>query len=125
MKTFLLSGAFILSLAAATLAQAPSDAAGTNKMIEKIPLLPLRSGESIVMVGGALIILSTAGDVSRVEAELILPNGTRVLPNGNVIARDGKTTRMVNGQMMMPTGEIMAAPTTLFGGEKMKTPAAQ
>ncbi len=125
MKTTLLGGAVAFSLAVAALAQSPVDPSVPARAIDKIPLMAIKSGESIVMVGGALILLSTAGDVSRVEAEMILPNGTRILPNGNVVARDGKNSRLVNGQMIMPTGEIMAAPSTLFGSDKPKAPMPQ
>lgn len=79
-----------------------------------IELVPLVAGDSVAMLGNALILLQKDGDIQRVNFEMILSNGTRLLPTGTIIFRTGVMTKLSNGQMLTASGDVIPAPASIF-----------
>lgn len=55
---------------------------------------------------GAEVVLTRNGVTAKVERDLILPNGLRVLANGSVIMRDGSSTALRPNQLLTLEGTL-------------------
>jgi hypothetical protein len=55
---------------------------------------------------GTEVVLTRRGVTSKVDRDLILPNGLRVLANGNIIMRDGSSTSLRPNQLLTLEGNF-------------------
>jgi hypothetical protein len=96
MKTFYLAPIFSALLASAAFAQSPSDpSAGAASRT-----LPVASARDGFTLRGTEPVMTREGVTTKVEREVRLPNGLRVLPDGSVTMRDGSTTTLRPNQLL-------------------------
>src|SRR5262245_2679259 len=55
---------------------------------------------------GTEVVLTRKGVTAKVDRDLILPNGLRVLANGNIVMRDGSTTVLRPNQLLTLEGNF-------------------
>jgi hypothetical protein len=55
---------------------------------------------------GTEVVLSRGGMTAKVDRDMHLPNGLRVLANGNIIMRDGSTTSLRPNQLLTLEGNL-------------------
>ena len=96
MKTFSLALALSACLLAAAFAQAPSDANTANAGRTLLG----GSARDGFTLRGAEVVMTRDGVTSKVDREVVLPNGLRVLANGNITLRDGSSTALRPNQLL-------------------------
>ena len=67
--------------------------------------------DGIIMKDGKMMMMHSGKEVSRMDRETTLSNGTKVMMNGKMVTKDGKEIQMHEGQMIMMDGKMM-------GGDK-------
>jgi hypothetical protein len=67
--------------------------------------------DGIMMKDGKMTMMHSGKEVSRMDRETTLSNGTKVMMNGKMVTKDGKEIQMHEGQMIMMDGKMM-------GGDK-------
>ena len=60
----------------------------------------------IMMQDGKLMMMHDGKEVSRMDRETTLSNGTRILTNGKMIMKDGKEMKLQEGQTVMLDGKM-------------------
>jgi len=60
----------------------------------------------IMMQDGKLMMMHDGKEVSRMDRETTLSNGTRILMNGKMIMKDGKEMKLQEGQTVMLDGKM-------------------
>ena len=76
--------------------------------------------DGVMMKGGKMTMMQSGKEVSRMDRETTMTNGTRVLMNGRMVTKDGRETQMKEGQMVMLDGKMMEGGKGLIGGKTME-----
>ena len=71
--------------------------------------------DGIMMMGGKLMMMHDGKEVSRMDREMTLSNGTKIMMNGKMKTKDGKEMQLQEGQTIMLDGKIKE------GDKDMKT----
>ena len=67
--------------------------------------------DGIIMKDGKMWRMHDGKEISRMDRETTLHNGTKILMSGKMVTKDGKEIQMHEGQMIMMDG-------TMMGGDK-------
>jgi hypothetical protein len=67
--------------------------------------------DGIMMKDGKLMMMHDGKEVSRMDRETTLSNGTKIMMNGKMKMKNGKEIQLQEGQMVMMDG-------TMMGGDK-------
>jgi len=63
--------------------------------------------DGIMMKNGKMTMMQDGKEVTRMDRETTLSDGTRVMMNGKMVMKGGKETQMKEGQMVMMDGKMM------------------
>ena len=63
--------------------------------------------DGIMMKDGKMTMMVDGKEITRMDRETTLSNGSRVMMKGKLITKDGKETQMQEGQMVMMDGKMM------------------
>lgn len=63
--------------------------------------------DGIMMMEGKLMMMQDGREVSRMDREMTLSDGTRIMMNGKIKRKDGKEIQLQEGQTIMLDGKIM------------------
>jgi hypothetical protein len=63
--------------------------------------------DGIMMKDGKMMMMQSGKEISRMDREMTLRNGAKVLMNGKVVMKDGKEVQLKEGQMVMLDGKLM------------------
>ena len=63
--------------------------------------------DGIMMKDGKMTMMQDGKEITRMDRETTLSNGSRVMMKGKLITKDGKETQMQEGQMVMMDGKMM------------------
>jgi len=61
----------------------------------------------IMMKDGRMIMMHDGKEISGMDRQTTLSNGTKVMMKGKLITKDGKEMQMQEGQMVMMDGKMM------------------
>ena len=61
----------------------------------------------IMMKDGRMMMMHDGKEISGMDRETTLSNGTKVMMKGKLITKDGKAMQMQEGQMVMMDGKMM------------------
>jgi hypothetical protein len=67
----------------------------------------------MVMMRDGKVMVRRNGETMPMEEELTIADGTKVMPNGQVLMNDGTARRMAEGEMIMITPRPTADPENL------------
>lgn len=65
--------------------------------------------EDIVVMQNGRVVMVSHGDMTPLEEEIRLSNGTRVMPNGQIVMIDGTARMMAEGEAMNMNGKAADA----------------
>jgi hypothetical protein len=63
--------------------------------------------DGVMMKDGKMVRLQEGKDIGRMDREMTMSNGTRVMMNGKMMMKDGKETQLQEGQIMMLDGKLI------------------
>ena len=63
--------------------------------------------DGIMMKDGKLMMMHDGREVSRMDREMTLSNGTKIMMNGKMKMKNGKEMQLQEGQMVMMDGKMM------------------
>jgi hypothetical protein len=63
--------------------------------------------DGIMMKDGKMTMMVDGKEITRMDRETTLSNGTRVMMKGKLITKEGKEMQMQEGQMVMMDGKMM------------------
>ena len=63
--------------------------------------------DGIMMKDGKMTMMQDGKEISRMDRETTLSNGSRVMMKGKLVTKDGKEMQMTEGQMVMMDGKMM------------------
>ena len=63
--------------------------------------------DGVMMRSGKMIRVTEGKEISRMDRETTMSNGTRVLMNGKMLTKDGKETQLQEGQTVMLDGKLV------------------
>jgi hypothetical protein len=63
--------------------------------------------DGIMMKDGKLMMMHDGREVSRMDREMTLSNGTKIMMNGKMKMKNGKEIQLQEGQMVMMDGKMM------------------
>ncbi len=63
--------------------------------------------DGVVMKDGKMWRMQDGKEIGRMDREMTLSNGTKVMMNGKMMLKDGKETQLQEGQIMMLDGKMM------------------
>ena len=63
--------------------------------------------DGVMMKDGKMVRLQEGKDIGRMDREMTMANGTRVMMNGKMMMKDGKEMQLQEGQIMMLDGKMM------------------
>jgi hypothetical protein len=63
--------------------------------------------DGVMMKGGKLIRVTEGKEISRMDRETTMSNGTRVMMNGKMLMKDGKEMQLQEGQTIMLDGKLV------------------
>lgn len=63
--------------------------------------------DGIMMKDGKLMMMHDGKEVSRMDREMTLSNGTKIMMNGKMMMKDGKEMQLKEGQTVMMDGKMM------------------
>ena len=66
--------------------------------------------DGVMMKEGKMVRLTEGKEIGRMDREITLSNGTRVLMNGKLMMKDGKEMQIQEGQIVMLDGKMMDSP---------------
>jgi len=67
--------------------------------------------DGVMMKNGKMTMMQDGKEVTRMDRETTLSDGTRIMMNGKMVMKGGKEMQMTEGQMVMMDGKMM-------GGDK-------
>ena len=70
--------------------------------------------DGVMMKNGKMTMMQDGKEVTRMDRETTLSDGTRIMMNGKMVTKGGKEVQMKEGQMVMMDGKMM-------GSDKEKT----
>ena len=70
---------------------------------------PIMAAEKngIMMKDGKMTMMQDGKEITRMDRETTLSNGSRVMMKGKLVTKDGKEMQMTEGQMVMMDGTMM------------------
>ena len=70
---------------------------------------PIMAAEKngIMMKDGKMTMMQDGKEITRMDRETTLSNGSRVMMKGKLVTKDGKEMQMTEGQMVMMDGKMM------------------
>ena len=63
--------------------------------------------DGIMMKDGKMTMMVDGKEITRMDRETTLSNGTKVMMKGKLVTKDGKEMQMTEGQMVMMDGKMM------------------
>lgn len=69
--------------------------------------------DGITMKAGKMVMMQDGKEVSRMDRETTLSDGTKVKMNGKVAVKGGKEMQMKEGQTVMMDGKMMESSTDI------------
>ena len=63
--------------------------------------------DGVMMKNGKMTMMQDGKEVTRMDRETTLSDGTRVMMNGKMVTKDGKEVQMKEGQTVMMDGKMM------------------
>jgi hypothetical protein len=71
--------------------------------------LPVVAAEKdgIMMKDGKMTMMQDGKEITRMDRETTLSNGTKVMMKGKLVTKDGKEMQLQEGQMVMMDGKMM------------------
>ena len=78
----------------------------TNAMSKMAPNQNMQKHEGVIMKGGKLLMMKN-GQTTQLTTDMTLDNGTVVMTNGSVKAKDGSTTTLKEGDYISMDGTTM------------------
>lgn len=63
--------------------------------------------DGIMMKDGKMTMMQDGKEITRMDRETTLSNGSRVMMKGKLVTKDGKEMQMTEGQMVMMDGKMM------------------
>ncbi|THJ09062.1 MAG: hypothetical protein CAF43_014320 [Nitrospira sp. CG24C] len=63
--------------------------------------------DGIMMKGGKMVMMQDGKEVTRMDRETTLSDGTKVMMNGKMLVKGGKEMQMKEGQTVMMDGKMM------------------
>jgi hypothetical protein len=63
--------------------------------------------DGIMMKDGKMTMMVDGKEITRMDRETTLSNGTKVMMKGKLITKDGKEMQLQEGQMVMMDGKMM------------------
>jgi hypothetical protein len=63
--------------------------------------------DGVMMSDGKMVMMHAGKPAGPMAHQMVMSNGTTVLPDGTVQLKDGTRFHMKNGQMMMMDGHVM------------------
>lgn len=63
--------------------------------------------DGVMMKNGKMTMMQDGKEVTRMDRETTLSDGTRVMMNGKMVTRGGKEMQMKEGQTVMMDGKMM------------------
>ena len=63
--------------------------------------------DGVAMKGGKMVRLQEGKEIGRMDREMTMANGTKVMMNGKMMMKDGKEMQLQEGQVMMLDGKMM------------------
>jgi hypothetical protein len=77
--------------------------------------------DGVMMKNGKMTMMQDGKEVTRMDRETTLSDGTRVMMNGKMVMKDGKEMQMKEGQMVMMDGKMMEGSKSMANEKDMKT----
>lgn len=63
--------------------------------------------DGVMMKDGKMVRLQDGKDIGRMDREMTMTNGTRVMMNGKMVLKDGKEGKLQEGQSLMLDGKLI------------------
>jgi hypothetical protein len=63
--------------------------------------------DGIMMKDGKMTMMQDGKEITRMDRETTLSNGTKVMMKGKLVTKDGKEMQLQEGQMVMMDGKMM------------------
>jgi hypothetical protein len=63
--------------------------------------------DGIMMKGGRMTVMHDGKEITGMDRETTLSNGTKVTMKGKLVTKDGKEMQLQEGQMVMMDGKMM------------------
>ena len=63
--------------------------------------------DGVMMKNGKMTMMQDGKEITRMDRETTLSDGTRVMMNGKMVMKGGKEMQMKEGQMVMMDGKMM------------------
>ena len=63
--------------------------------------------DAVMMKNGKMVRMQDGKEIARLDRELTLSNGTKVMMNGKMMTKDGKEMQLQEGQVMMLDGKLI------------------
>ncbi|MEO6307166.1 MAG: DUF6799 domain-containing protein [Nitrospiraceae bacterium] len=63
--------------------------------------------DGVMMKGGKMVRLTEGKEIGRMDREMTMSNGTRVMMNGKILMKDGKEVQLQEGQVVMLDGKFI------------------
>lgn len=77
--------------------------------------------DGVMMKNGKMTMMQDGKEVTRMDRETTLSDGTKVMMNGKMVMKGGKEMQMKEGQMVMMDGKMMEGGKSMAGEKDMKT----
>lgn len=65
--------------------------------------------DGVMMKSGKIVRMQDGLDIGRMDREMTMRNGTRVMMNGKMVMKDGKEMQLAEGQAVMLDGKLIEA----------------
>jgi hypothetical protein len=63
--------------------------------------------DGVMMKDGKMTRMQDGKDIGRMDREMTIANGTRIMLNGKMVTKDGKHMQMTEGQTVMLDGKMV------------------
>ena len=73
-----------------------------------------------MMKNGKMTMMQDGKEVTRMDRETTLSDGTKVMMNGKMVMKGGKEMQMKEGQMVMMDGKMAEGGKSMAGEKDMK-----
>jgi hypothetical protein len=76
--------------------------------------------DGVMMKNGKMTMMQDGKEVTRMDRETTLSDGTKVMMNGKMVMKGGKEVQMKEGQMVMMDGKMMESGKSMASDKDMK-----
>lgn len=76
--------------------------------------------DGVMMKNGKMTMMQDGKEVTRIDRETTLSDGTKVMMNGKIVMKGGKEVQMKEGQMVMMDGKMMESGKSMASDKDMK-----